>query len=67
MVVKVREIIRELEKEGLFLSRQQGSHRQFRHVAKEGCVTVPGAVGDDAAKMTLASIVRQAGLEKMSR
>jgi predicted RNA binding protein YcfA (HicA-like mRNA interferase family) len=65
--VKVREIIRELEYEGWFLSRQRGSHRQFHHLTKEGCVTVPGALGDDGTKMTLASTVRQAGLERKRR
>jgi len=67
VVVKVREIIRELEVEGWFLSRRRGSHRQFHHPTKEGCVTVPGALGDDVAKMTLASIVRQDGLERKPR
>ncbi|MHB1208954.1 MAG: type II toxin-antitoxin system HicA family toxin [Acidimicrobiales bacterium] len=67
MVVKVREIIRELEGEGWFLSRQRGSHRQIHHPTRDGCVTVPGALGDDVAKMTLASIVRQAGLERKHR
>ena len=66
-VVKVREIIRELEKDGWFLSRQRGSHRLFHHAAKEGCVTVPGALSDDISKMTLASIVRQAGLGRKLR
>ena len=66
-VVKVREIIRELEKDGWFLSRQRGSHRQFHHASKEGCVTVPGALSDDISKMTLASIVRQAGLGRKLR
>ncbi|MDE3082885.1 MAG: type II toxin-antitoxin system HicA family toxin [Acidobacteriota bacterium] len=65
--MKVREIIRELEGEGWFLSRQRGSHRQFHHPTIEGCVTVPGALGDDVTKMTLASIVRQAGLERRHR
>lgn len=65
--MKVRDVIRELEKEGWFLSRQRGSHRQFHHPIKEGCVTVPGALGDDVAKMTLASIVRQAGLGRKAR
>ena len=64
MRVKVRDLIRESEVEGWFQSRQRGSHRQFHHASKEGCVTVPGHLGDDVPKGTLSSIMRQAGLER---
>ena len=60
--VKVREIIRELERDGWQLDRQVGSHRQFRHPTRPGTVTVPGHLGDDLARGTLGSIRRQAGL-----
>lgn len=59
--VKVREIIRELERDGWQLDRQAGSHRQFRHPTRPGTVT-PGHLGDDLARGTLGSIRRQAGL-----
>ena len=36
-------------------------------IRPEGCVTVPGTLSDDVAKMTLASIVRQAGSERKPR
>ena len=67
VVVKVREMISELAADGWFQIRQSGSHRIFRHAEKKGSVTVPGALGIELSKSTLASIVRQAGLERRSR
>ena len=67
VVVKVREMIGELNTDGWFEVRQSGSHRIFRHPEKKGSVTVPGALGIELSKSTLASIVRQAGLERRSR
>jgi predicted RNA binding protein YcfA (HicA-like mRNA interferase family) len=58
----VREIIKEIESDGWFRSRQRGSHRQLHHPTKVGCVTVPGHMSDEVPKGTLASIMRQAGL-----
>jgi predicted RNA binding protein YcfA (HicA-like mRNA interferase family) len=59
--VKVREVIRVLEREGWRLARQTGSHRQFRHPDRQGTVTVAGKVSDELPRGTLASIWRQAG------
>jgi len=36
--VKVRDLIKAVEDDGWYLSRQRGSHRQFHHPAKPGCV-----------------------------
>jgi predicted RNA binding protein YcfA (HicA-like mRNA interferase family) len=60
--VKVREIVRLIEDDGWYQVRQRGSHRQFKHAAKSGLVTVPGKPGDDLHPKTRASILRQAGL-----
>jgi hypothetical protein len=38
-------------------------HRQFKHPAKSERVTVPGKPGDDLARGTLNSILKQAGLK----
>jgi predicted RNA binding protein YcfA (HicA-like mRNA interferase family) len=65
--VKVRDIVRELEEDGWIRARQVGSHRQFRHPTKTGTVTVPGRMGDELAKGTIGSIVRQAGLARRQR
>ena len=62
--MKVREILKLIKNDGWKLIRTRGSHRQFRHPAKMGKVTVSGHPGDDVAPKTLNSILRQAGLER---
>ena len=61
--VKVRDIVKQLEDDGWSVVRQRGSHRQFKHAAKPGLVTVAGKPGDDVAPGTLNSILKQAGLK----
>lgn len=61
--MKVKEIIKIIEADGWFLVRQKGSHRQFNHLIKKGTVTVAGKPGDDIAKGTEKSILRQAELK----
>jgi predicted RNA binding protein YcfA (HicA-like mRNA interferase family) len=61
--VKVREVIRLLERDGWHLERQSGSHRQYRHATKPGTVTVAGNLGNELKPGTLASVLRQAGLK----
>lgn len=53
-----------LEADGWFLARTRGSHRQYKHPAKPGLVTVPGKPGDDLAPGTLNSVLKQAELKK---
>jgi predicted RNA binding protein YcfA (HicA-like mRNA interferase family) len=62
--MKVREIIKVLQDDGWFLVATRGSHRQFKHAAKPGRVTVAGKESDDLAPGTLNSIMKQAGLKK---
>jgi predicted RNA binding protein YcfA (HicA-like mRNA interferase family) len=62
--VKVREVIRLLERDGWVLVLTQGSHRQFKHPNKPGRVTVSGSLGDDMPKGTFGSVKRQAGLKR---
>jgi predicted RNA binding protein YcfA (HicA-like mRNA interferase family) len=62
--VKVRDLIKVVEGDGWYLSRQRGSHRQFHHPAKPGCVTVLGHLFDDVPKGTLVSIMRRSGLKR---
>ena len=61
---KVREILALLEADGWYLVTMRGSHRQFKHAAKSGRVTVAGKPSDDAAPGTLNSILKQAGLKE---
>ena len=64
MPTKVREAIRMIEIDGWQLVATRGSHRQYKHATKAGRVTVPGKLSDDLAPGTLASILKQAGLER---
>jgi len=61
--MKVRNLIKNLEKDGWEQTRMKGSHRQFRHFLKKGTVTVAGNPGADVPPGTLASILKQAGLK----
>ncbi len=62
--MKVSEIIKLLEKDGWYVVRQKGSHRQYKHEAKSGLVTVAvHKLSDDLAPGTLNSILKQAGLK----
>lgn len=64
--MKVREVVRMLERDGWTLVAQRGGHRQFRHPTKPGRVTVAGNLGQAMAG-TLANILRQARLSKEER
>ena len=62
--MKVRELIRMLERDGWCLARTRGSHRQFKHPDKQGTVTVAGAPRLDVPPGTLNAILKQAGLKR---
>ena len=62
--MKVRDVIRLLEADDWYLAATRGSHRQFKHPAKPGRVTVAGKPGDDLAPGTLKSIWRQSQLRE---
>jgi predicted RNA binding protein YcfA (HicA-like mRNA interferase family) len=61
--MKVRDAIKLIEKDGWFLARTRGSHRQYKHSVKKGLVTIPGKMKDDLAPATMNSILKQAGLK----
>ena len=62
--MKVRDVIRRLELDGWRLIFTKGSHRQFKHPAKPGKVTIAGHPSDEVKQGTLGSVLRQAGLTK---
>jgi len=64
MPLKVRDIVRLLERDGWFLVRTKGSHRQYKHPAKPGRVTIAGRLSHDLAPGTLNSILKQADLKE---
>lgn len=62
--MKVRDVIKLLEEDGWYQVRMRGSHRQFKHAAKKGTVTVAGKPNIDMPPGTLNNILKQAGLKK---
>ncbi|MDE0636907.1 MAG: type II toxin-antitoxin system HicA family toxin [Candidatus Poribacteria bacterium] len=61
--MKVRQLIKLLQKDQWVLNRTKGSHRQFKHPTKSGTVTVAGNLGEDVPKGTLNNVLKQAGLQ----
>ena len=53
-----------IEADGWRIVATRGSHRQYRHPTKSGRVTIAGQPGDDLARGTLASVLRQAQLRQ---
>ena len=62
--MKVRQVIKIIKKDGWYLVRTRGSHRQYKHPIKKGLVTIPGKPGDELALGTLNSIMKQARIQK---
>jgi predicted RNA binding protein YcfA (HicA-like mRNA interferase family) len=63
MPMKVREVIRLLEKHGWKEMRSKGSHRHFKHPERALLITVPGNEGKELAPGTLNAILKTAGLK----
>ena len=61
--MKVKDVIKMIEKDGWFVVRTKGSHRQFKHEIKKGLVTIAGKPSSELASGTLNSILKQAGLK----
>jgi predicted RNA binding protein YcfA (HicA-like mRNA interferase family) len=62
--MKVRDVIRLIEADGWRCLVVRGSHRQFKHPTKAGRVTISVHSGDDMPRGTLASVLRQARIER---
>ena len=61
----VYEIIKIIKKDGWYLVRQKGSHKQYKHTAKKGLVTISAhRLSDTIAKGTLNSILKQAQIKE---
>lgn len=63
--MKIKEVLKLIEKDGWFQVAQKGSHRQFKHPQKTGRVTIAGKPSDDIDKGTLNSILKQAKLKEV--
>ena len=62
MVMKPREVLKLLRKDGWYVAEQNGSHIQLKHPVKKGRVTVPRH-NEDIKKGTLGSILTQAKIK----
>ena len=62
--MKIRDVIKLIEKEGWYLVATKGSHRQYKHPSKPGRVTIAGHSGRDLAPGTLNSVLKQADLKR---
>jgi predicted RNA binding protein YcfA (HicA-like mRNA interferase family) len=58
---KVFEVLDLLIKDGWYVDRKRGSHRQFKHPTKKGTVTVNGKDSETLSQFLLNSIFKQAG------
>ena len=54
-----------IEKDGWYLVRVKGSHRQYKHPSRRGLVTISGHMNDSIARGSFNSILKQAGLKRM--
>ena len=62
--MKARDIIKIIEKDGWYLARQKGSHKQYKHPSKKGLVTIAAhKMSDEIAPGTLNSIYKQAQID----
>ena len=61
--MKVRDLLRLIQDDGWYQVSQKGSHRQFKHPAKPGRVTVAGHPSEEIATGTLNNIFKQAGIQ----
>lgn len=61
--MKVREVIRLLEKHSWVEMRSKGGHRHFKHPEHMFVITVPGNEGKELAPGALNVILKKAGLK----
>jgi predicted RNA binding protein YcfA (HicA-like mRNA interferase family) len=60
--MKIRDLLKKLQRDGWVLKTQEGSHRQFVHPVRRGKVTVAGHPFEELDPKTKKSILKQAGL-----
>ena len=62
--MKVRAVLKMIEKDGWYLVRQKGSHKQYKHPVKKGIVTIAAhKMSDEINVGTLNSIFKQAQID----
>lgn len=60
--MKIDELVRKLVKDGWFEVRQTGSHKIFKHITKEGSLSIPYHRGKEVPTGTLKAILKKAGI-----
>ena len=64
--MKVRDVIRMIVKDGWYLVRQKGSHKQYKHPSKKGLVTIAAhKMSDEIRQGTYISIIKQAQIKPL--
>lgn len=63
MVMKVKEVISLLEKNGWRFIRMRGDHRIYFKDGTRRPIVVPGSLNSDLKEGTLNSVLREAGLK----
>ena len=58
--MKVRDVIRMVERDGWYHVKTRGSHRQYKHPVKRGKVTIAGHPSIEMAPGTFRGIMKQA-------
>ena len=62
--MKASEVVKLITKDGWYLVRQKGSHRQYKHSQKKGLVTIAShKMSDEISQGTLNSILKQAQIK----
>ena len=61
-MVKVREIVRAMKRDGWYVDRQQGSHRQFKHPSKANRITISYPDNQDVSLSEVRKMLAEAGL-----
>jgi len=67
LMMKIRDVMKLIEKDGWYLARIKGSHRQYKHPSRRGLVTISGHLDDDIARGSFNSIIKQAGLKRVKK
>jgi predicted RNA binding protein YcfA (HicA-like mRNA interferase family) len=62
--MKVRDVIKMIEKDGWYLVATKGDHRQYKHAEKPGRVTIAGHFSHDIAPGTFNSVLKQSGIKE---
>ena len=62
-LVKVRDLVVLVEKDGWYRVHSKGGHQQYKHPVKKGRVTISGHPRDDVHPKTLNSVLGQASLK----